>query len=392
MKRDATTLIRPVGFPKSASRPVVTPLSPSVVYASDSPDMLDDQYDGKLSGFTYAREGHPNGQALSEILDRLEAAENGIVTGSGMAAVTSAVMATLSGGDHIIAGDQLYGRSLRLMHEELPRLGISATLANASCSQDIARAINPNTKMVLIEGISNPTLRVADLNGISAICKDSGILLAVDNTFTTPKAFQPLKHGADIVIHSVTKLLAGHSDVTLGYVAAKDPAINKRIYDFAVTTGLTASPFDCWLAERGLLTFDLRFEKAQTTAEELANALATHPKIGRVLYPMRADHPDQALAKTHFAANGCNMVSFELTDKTRAAANQFTQCLDGIAFAPTLGDVGTTLSHPVSSSHRSMEEADRTRNGISEGFFRISVGLEDPEELISAFKKALDQL
>ena len=392
MKRDATTLIRPVGFPKSASRPVVTPLSPSVVYASDSPDMLDDQYEGKLSGFTYAREGHPNGQALSEILDRLEAAENGIVTGSGMAAVTSTVMATLSGGDHIIAGDQLYGRSLRLMHEELPRLGISATLANASCSQDIARAINPNTKMVLIEGISNPTLRVADINGISAICKDAGILLAVDNTFTTPKAFQPLKHGADIVIHSVTKLLAGHSDVTLGYVAAKDPAINKRIYDFAVTTGLTASPFDCWLAERGLLTFDLRFEKAQTTAEELANALATHPKIGRVLYPMRADHPDQALAKTHFAANGCNMVSFELTDKTRAAANQFTQCLDGIAFAPTLGDVGTTLSHPVSSSHRSMEEADRTRNGISEGFFRISVGLEDPEELISAFKKALDQL
>lgn len=392
MKRDATTLIRPVGFPKSASRPVVTPLSPSVVYASDSPDMLDDQYDGKLSGFTYAREGHPNGQALSEILDRLEAAENGIVTGSGMAAVTSAVMATLSGGDHIIAGDQLYGRSLRLMHEELPRLGISATLANASCSQDIARAINPNTKMVLIEGISNPTLRVADLNGISAICKDAGILLAVDNTFTTPKAFQPLKHGADIVIHSVTKLLAGHSDVTLGYVAAKDPVINKRIYDFAVTTGLTASPFDCWLAERGLLTFDLRFEKAQTTAEELANALATHPKIGHVLYPMRSDHPDQALAKTHFAANGCNMVSFELTDKTRTAANQFTQCLDGIAFAPTLGDVGTTLSHPVSSSHRSMEEADRTRNGISEGFFRISVGLEDPEELISAFKKALDQL
>ena len=392
MERDATTFIRPVGFPKSASRPVVTPLSPSVVYASDSPDMLDDQYEGKLSGFTYAREGHPNGQALSEILDRLEAADNGIVTGSGMAAVTSAVMATLSGGDHIIAGDQLYGRSLRLMHEELPRLGISATLANASCSKDIARAINPNTKMVLIEGISNPTLRVADLNGISAICKDAGILLAVDNTFTTPKAFQPLKHGADIVIHSVTKLLAGHSDVTLGYVAAKDPAINKRIYDFAVTTGLTASPFDCWLAERGLLTFDLRFEKAQTTAEELANALATHPKIGRVLYPMRADHPDQPLAKTHFAANGCNMVSFELTDKTRAAANQFTQCLDGIAFAPTLGDVGTTLSHPVSSSHRSMEEADRTRNGISEGFFRISVGLEDPEELISAFKKALDQL
>ncbi|XAT60840.1 aminotransferase class I/II-fold pyridoxal phosphate-dependent enzyme [Rhodobacteraceae bacterium Araon29] len=392
LKRNTTTFIRPVGFPQSTSRPVVTPLSPSVVYASDSPDMLDDQYDGKLSGFTYAREGHPNGKALSQILDRLEAAENGIVTGSGMSAVTSAIMATLSNGDHIIAGDQLYGRSLRLMGEELPRLGISVTLANASSSQDIARAINPNTKMVLIEGISNPTLRVADLNGISAICKDAGILLAVDNTFTTPKAFQPLKHGADIAIHSVTKLLAGHSDVTLGYVVAKDPNLNKRIYDFAVTTGLTASPFDCWLAERGLLTFDLRFEKAQKTAENLADALAIHPKVARVLYPMRNDHPDVNLAKIHFEENGCNMVSFELADKTRAAANLFTQRLDGIAFAPTLGDVGTTLSHPVSSSHRSMMASDREKNGISEGFFRVSVGLETPEDLISAFKNALDQL
>ena len=392
MKPDAATFIRPVEFPKSASRPVVTPLSPSVVYASDSPDMLDDQYNGKLSGFTYAREGHPNGQALSQILDRLEATENGIVTGSGMAAVSSAVIAILSTGDHIIAGDQLYGRSLRLMSEELPRLGISTTLANASSSDDIAQAIKPNTKMVLIEGISNPTLRVADFHGISSICKEAGIILAVDNTFTTPKAFQPLKHGADIVIHSVTKLLAGHSDVTLGYVVAKDAALNKRIYDFAVTTGLTASPFDCWLAERGLLTFDLRFEKAQKNAENLADALATHPKIARVLYPMRKDHPDHELAKKHFKGNGCNMVSFELTNKTRAAANLFTQCLEGIAFAPTLGDVGTTLSHPVSSSHRSMEAIDRERNRISEGFFRVSVGLETPEDLILAFKKALDQM
>ena len=143
---------------------------------------------------------------------------------------------------------------------------------------------------------------------------------------------------------------------------------------------------------KGLLTFDLRFEKAQKNAENLADALATHPKIARVLYPMRKDHPDHELAKKHFKGNGCNMVSFELTNKTRAAANLFTQCLEGIAFAPTLGDVGTTLSHPVSSSHRSMEALDRERNGISEGFFRVSVGLETPEDLILAFKKALDQM
>lgn len=392
MKHKKPTLQRPVDFPASASRPVVTPLSPSVVYASDHPDMLDEQYEGKISGFTYAREGHPNAQVLAQILDQMESAENGTVIGSGMAAVTSTILATLSHGDHIIGGDQLYGRSLRLMHEELPRMGIGYTLANASSSEDIAAAIQSNTKMILIEAISNPTLRVADFNGIAEICKKENIILAVDNTFTTPKAFQPLRFGADIVIHSVTKLLAGHSDVTLGYAAAKDPVLNKRIYDFAVTTGLTASPFDCWLAERGLLTFDLRFEKAQQTAEVLANALSDHPNVSKVLYPKRNDHPDVALAHTYLNGNGCNMVSFELAKQNRATANKFTEALDGIAFAPTLGDVGTTLSHPVSSSHRSMSREDQLKNGITEGFFRVSVGLEPEEDLISSFLSALNTL
>lgn len=392
MKHKKPTLQRPVDFPASASRPVVTPLSPSVVYASDHPDMLDEQYEGKISGFTYAREGHPNAQVLAQILDQMESAENGTVMGSGMAAVTSTILATLSHGDHIIGGDQLYGRSLRLMHEELPRMGIGYTLANASSSEDIAAAIQSNTKMILIEAISNPTLRVADFNGIAEICKKENIILAVDNTFTTPKAFQPLRFGADIVIHSVTKLLAGHSDVTLGYAAAKDPVLNKRIYDFAVTTGLTASPFDCWLAERGLLTFDLRFEKAQQTAEVLANALSDHPNVSKVLYPKRNDHPDVALAHTYLNGNGCNMVSFELAKQNRATANKFTEALDGIAFAPTLGDVGTTLSHPVSSSHRSMSREDQLKNGITEGFFRVSVGLEPEEDLISSFLSALNTL
>ena len=151
MKHKKPTLQRPVDFPASASRPVVTPLSPSVVYASDHPDMLDEQYEGKISGFTYAREGHPNAQVLAQILDQMESAENGTVMGSGMAAVTSTILATLSHGDHIIGGDQLYGRSLRLMHEELPRMGIGYTLANASSSEDIAAAIQSNTKMILIE-------------------------------------------------------------------------------------------------------------------------------------------------------------------------------------------------------------------------------------------------
>jgi cystathionine gamma-synthase len=246
--------------------------------------------------------------------------------------------------------------------------------------------------MVLVEAVSNPTLRVADLIGLSTLLKSKNVLLAIDNTFTTPLSLKPVNHGADIIIHSVTKLLAGHSDATLGYVWAADATVNKSIYDFAVTTGLTPSPFDCWLAERGLLTFPLRFEKAQENAKALADALAQQEVVKRVLYPLRQDHPDILLAEALLAGQGCNMVSFELNEQTREAANKFVQNARGIAFAPTLGDVGTTLSHPASSSHRALRPDQRASLGISEGFFRVSVGVEDISLLISTFNTALKSL
>ena len=190
------------------------------------------------------------------------------------------------------------------------------------------------------------------------------------------------------MIHSVTKLLAGHSDVTLGYVAARDATLTDRMRIFAVTTGLTPSPFDCWLAERGLLSFDLRFDRAQATAAALADRLAACKGVKRVLYPTRLDHPDQALAGTLLKGQGGNMVSFEL-DGGRAAANAFTRAARGLAFAPTLGDVGTTLSHPASSSHRALSPERRAELGLSEGFFRVSVGLEPPEDLAAIFETAI---
>jgi cystathionine beta-lyase/cystathionine gamma-synthase len=267
-----------------------------VAYASDSPDTLDAQYDVDLNGYTYAREGHPNADVLAGHLDRLEAAEGGLVTGSGMAAVSAVLMGLMQSGDHVLGGDQLYGRSLRLMQQDLPRLGVSTSFADASSVAAMQAALRPETKLILIELVSNPTLRVADLHGMVALAKDRGILLAVDNTFTTPRAVQPLRAGADIVIQSVTKLLAGHSDVTLGYVAAKAPDLGQKMRDFAVTAGLTPSPFDCWMAERGLLTFDLRFERAQQNAQALAAILSRFGGVKQVLYPLRADHPDHRLA------------------------------------------------------------------------------------------------
>ncbi|WP_417587159.1 trans-sulfuration enzyme family protein [Pararhodobacter oceanensis] len=388
MSETPKSLIRRTPWPPSASRPVVTPLQPSVVYASPDPDTLDSQYEGVNPGYTYAREGHPNADILAQKIDMLEGAEGGIVTGSGMAAVTAALLGVLKAGDHVLGGDQLYGRSLRLLSQDLPRLGISASMADPTDAAGFAAAIRPETRMILLEVVSNPTLRVADIAGIAQIARERGVLLAIDNTFTTPRGFRPFEHGADIVIHSVTKILAGHSDATLGYVAAKDPELRRVIYDFAVTTGMTASPFDCWLAERGLYSFELRYDRAEQNAALLADHLAGLPGVTRVLYPTQRDHPDHNRAVSLLGERGGHMVSFEIAGG-RAAANALTRAAPDIAFAPTLGDIGTTLSHPASSSHRALGVEAREALGISEGFFRVSVGVEDIELLKAEFEAAV---
>ena len=318
-----------------------------------------------------------------------DAPNPGLITSSGMAAVSAVLLGLLDSGDHVIGGNQLYGRSLRMMAEDLPRLGIATSLVDAGNVQAVSDAIRPETKLILVEVVSNPTLRIADIVGLATLAKERGILLAIDNTFTTPLGFKPFAHGADIVIHSITKLLAGHSDVMLGYVAARDARLADRMRVFTVTTGMTPSPFDCWLAERGMLSFDLRFERGQATAARLASELAAHKHVARVIYPGLPGHPDHDRAKALLGDRFCNMVSFEIGGG-RAAANAFTRAAEGLSFAPTLGDVGTTLSHPASSSHRALSPEERESLGMSEGFFRVSVGLEDPDLLCEIFSTALD--
>lgn len=374
-------------WPPSITAPLASPIQPSVVYTAEAPAMLDDVYSGGAEGFTYAREGHPNATVLSRRIEAMEGAGQGLVTGSGMAAVGAVLLGLLKAGDHVIGGDQLYGRSLRMMREDLPRLGIETSLVDASSADAVAAAVTDRTRLILIEVVSNPTIRIADLAGISALAKARGLLLAVDNTFTTPRALRPFEHGADIVIHSVTKLLAGHSDATLGWIGTQDPGLMARIDPFAVTLGLTPSPFDCWLAERGILSFDLRYDRAEENAAALARALRELPGVSRVFYPTDPDHPDRALAGPLLGNRGSHMVSFEI-DGGRAAAERLVRAVsDEIAFAPTLGDIGTTLSHPPSSSHRGLSPQERAAIGIGEGFFRVSVGCEDVRALIDAFAR-----
>ena len=372
------------GFPEVARYALGTPLQPTVVYRSAGPDALDDIYEGRADGFTYAREGHPNAASLAARIDAMEGGQGGVVLGSGMAAITAVLLGVCRAGDHVVGGNQLYGKSLKMLREDLPRLGISTTLADAGDAASIAAAIRPETRIVMVEVVSNPTLRAADIAAIAEATHAAGALLVIDNTFTTPRGFQAFEHGADIVVHSVTKLLAGHSDVTLGYACARDSALNEAIGWANATFGLTASPYDCWMAERGLATFALRYDRAEENAAALAEHLAAQPGVRRVLYPGRADHPDGARMRALLGTRFGNMVSFEV-DGGRAAANAMVAAMPDLPFAPTLGDVGTTLSHPATSSHRGLTPEGRAELGMSEGFFRISVGIEDIDLLRREF-------
>jgi cystathionine beta-lyase/cystathionine gamma-synthase len=215
-----STIVRRKALVEGVSRPVVTPIQPSVVYASPSIDMLHAQYEGRETGYTYAREGHPNATLLAQKIDELEGARAASSPARAWRR-SGGADGVLKAGDHVIGANQLYGRSLRLMNQDLARFGIGTSLADPTDIDAMRAAIRPETRMILVEVVSNPTLRVADMAGIAALAREAGVLLAVDNTFTTPRAWRPFDHGADIVIHSITKLLAGHSDVTLGYVAAR---------------------------------------------------------------------------------------------------------------------------------------------------------------------------
>ena len=390
--RDSPSVVRRAPWPEVASRPLVTPLQPSVVYTVADADALDAQYEGRAPGYAYAREGHPNADVLGAKIDRLEGVTQamgaGVVTGSGMAAVTAVFLGLLKAGDHVIGGDQLYGKSLKLLTQDLPRFGVATTLADPTDAAAIEAAIRPETRMIHVETVSNPTLRVADMAGIAEIAHRRGLLLSVDNTFTTPRGYRPFEHGAHVVTHSVTKLLAGHSDATLGWAAADTPERNARLRDAMQSWGLTPSPFDCWLAERGLHSLALRYDRAESNAAALADRIAGLPGVVRVLYPGRPDHPDHNRARAVLGARFGAMVSFSL-EGGRAAVNRFLRAAEDLPFAPTLGDVATTVSHPASSSHRAMTPEARAALGIDEGFIRVSVGIEEPELIGDAFEAAI---
>ena len=386
-KANPPSVVRRLSLPPSATRPLVPPIVPSAVFVARDADHMNQVYEGGEQGFTYAREGSPNAELLAAKIAALEGADAGLITSSGMSAVAATVLGLLKAGDRVVAGNQLYGRTSRLMTHELPRLGFATDLVDATDAADVKRALGPATRLVLVEVVSNPLLRVVDVAAVAGVARAHGALLIVDNTFPTPLTLRPLELGADVVVHSVTKMLAGHSDVTLGAVCGSRELL-APIRDAIVTWGLNGSPFDCWLAERGMNTLELRLKRANANAAALADLLAGQPGVQHVFYPGRPDHPDHAVASRLLGGWFGSMVTFELAGG-RAAVNRFMQALPSIPFAPTLGDVATLISHPAVTSHRGLTAEAREALGIREGTIRVSVGVEEFAVLEGEFRAAL---
>jgi len=412
---------KPAGAGPSLGRtiPLVPPLYQTSVYTVPDLDTYDRIINGEESGFFYARDSHPNARYLAEQIARVEGAAWAAVCASGMAAISATILSLVQQGDRIVASGSLYGRTTILFKQELPRFGVQTTFVDAANLDAVRDALAQPAKLLFAETMSNPLVRLVDIEALAKICRERQCTLVVDNTFATPVLVKPLELGAAFVVESLTKMIGGHSDVTLGAVAgapvvagsppvvagSPDPATQKAQIDSLISTwGFTSNPFDCWLAARGLATLPLRIQAASANAAKLADWLAHQPGVTRVVYPGRADHPDHELAQRMLtspparspnrgggAGEGLgfgNMMCFELAGG-REAVNRFMHLATGIPFSPSLGHITTTCSHPAVTSHRYVSPAERKRQGITDGLIRLSVGVEDLTTIQEEMAKGL---
>jgi cystathionine gamma-synthase len=370
------------------STPLVPPLYQSSVYTIPDLDALDRIIDGHDPGFIYARDSHPNALHLAEQLTTLEGGAWSLICASGMAAISSIFLANVRQGERIVASKRLYGRSAQLLNQELSRFGVEVTFVDTSDLNDVRTALQTPARLLYIETISNPLLRVTDIEALAVLAHDHDCKLVVDNTFATPILTRPLELGADLVMESLTKMIGGHGDVTLGVVSGTDPALLPQIGQIVSIWGLASNPFDAWLAQRGLASLPLRMRAAADNAAALADWLARQSAVAQVIYPGRRDHPDHDLAGRVLHESYGNMLCFELHDG-RAGVNRFLRLAPGIPFSPSLGNITTTCSHPGTTSHRFASAAEKKRQGISDGLVRLSVGVEDIEAIKSEMAKGL---
>jgi methionine-gamma-lyase len=366
---------------------VAAPIYQTSTFAFDSPEQGASRFAGKESGYIYTRLGNPTIDRLHEKISALEGGVGALATASGMAAVSTLYFSYLSSGDHIVGTSSLYGPSRIIMEKEFYRFGVSSSWVDTGDLDQVNAALRPETKMVYVETPSNPTMRLTDLVAVSEICKERGILLAVDNTFATPVLQRPLDIGADISLHSVTKFINGHADVVGGLLVFKDKEVMKRAIKPWQMLGGTMDPHQAWLVLRGAKTLKMRVECAQKNAMKVAQMLEEHPKVDWILYPGLETHPQYELAQRQMAGPGA-LISFGVLGGLEAG-KKVLQAVKLCTLAVSLGGIETLIQHPASMTHAGMGSEALAQAEIGEGLIRLSVGCEDCNDLLADLDQAL---
>ncbi|MCA8954327.1 MAG: cystathionine gamma-synthase [Planctomycetes bacterium] len=367
--------------PDPTTGAIMTPIFQTSTYVQEAPN--------KTKGYDYSRSGNPTRTALEGNLAALEGGSWGLGFSSGMAAITC-VVNLLQQGDHVIAGNDLYGGTFRLLRTVYEKFGIATTFVDLTDLAELEAAFRPNTRLVMLETPTNPLLRCCDLAAIAKLCRRRHVMTLADNTFATPYLQRPLELGCDLVVHSTTKYLGGHSDVVGGILVGSDPELRPRLAHFQNSCGGTPGPMDCFLVLRGTKTLHVRMDRHCQSALAIAKWLSSHRKVARVYYPGLPSHPTHRTAKKQMKHGG-GMVSVELK-ATVAAAKKFCSHLEVFALAESLGGVESLVDHPASMTHASIPKKERQRAGLADGLIRLSVGIEELDDQIADLDQALRRL
>lgn len=385
-----TLIIHAGQSPDPATGALATPIYQTSTFVFASAEQGAARFALEEEGYIYTRLGNPTQHVLEEKMAALENAEAALAVDSGMTAIAASLWTLCGKGDHIIAARTLYGCTHALLSHSMPKFGIEVTFVDASQLETVRKAIRPNTKVIYIETPANPTLAVIDIAAMAGLVHEHNLKLMVDNTFMSPYCQRPLELGADIVVHSATKYINGHGDVIAGIILGKKDFINEvRFVGVKDITGGCISPFNAWLTLRGLKTLGVRMERHCQNALEVAQFLERHPAVEQVNYPGLASHPQHSLAKkqmSHFGA----MISFEIKggiEAGRRAMNSVSLCL----LAVSLGDTETLIQHPASMTHSPIPREERLKAGITDGLIRLSVGLENPRDIILDLEQAIQK-
>jgi cystathionine gamma-synthase len=371
----------------SASRPLTAPIYQTNVYVFEDMDTVETVWEHKRPGFVYGRYGTANHTMLEDLVAGLEGAEAAVACASGMGATTALLLGLFEPGDHLVAARDLYGSTAAFLGDEGRRLGVETDFVDATDAAGVLRALRPRTRAVFVEALSNPLLRLVDLPALAPELGRRGVDLIVDSSLASPAVFRPIAHGATIVLHSLTKFISGHGDVTGGLVLGRAETMG-RVRNAMIRAGANLGPFDAWLATRGARTLAVRLERQSESALALGRFLESHGAVARVYYPGLPSHPQHALARRLMPSRQGAMLSFDLAGGALAVEGFMTRTRL-LEFAPSFGDVATTWTYPARTSHRRVSEDDKIAMGIGPGLVRVSVGLEDPDDLIADLGAAL---